>query len=90
MMDDLAENMKESRTANETIVSSAQNTSEDCMKSLSHVSSMHDIVAEMVQASASIFLGLWNQYAQRNPVGMLVFLLLGTGLFVGFAEYKTY
>ena len=57
MMDDLAENMKESRTANETIVSSAQNTSEDCMKSLSHVSSMHDIVAEMVQASASIFFG---------------------------------
>lgn len=54
MMDDLADNVRESRTANETIVSSAQNTSEDCMKSLSHVSSMHEIVAKMVQASASI------------------------------------
>ncbi|MCM1237486.1 MAG: methyl-accepting chemotaxis protein, partial [Ruminococcus flavefaciens] len=54
MMDDLAENVKESRITNETIVSSAQDTSEDCMKSLSHVSSMHDIVSEMVQASGSI------------------------------------
>ncbi len=54
MMDDLAENVKESRITNETIVSSAQNTSEDCMKSLSHVSSMHEIVSEMVQTSDSI------------------------------------
>ncbi len=54
MMDDLAENVKESKTANETIVSSAQNTSEDCMKSLAHVNSMHEIVSEMVQASGSI------------------------------------
>ena len=54
MMDDLAENVKESRITNETIVSSAQNTSEDCMKSLSHVSSMHEIVSEMVQTSSSI------------------------------------
>lgn len=54
MMDDLSENVQESKLMNETIVSSAQNTSEDCMKSLSHVSSMHDIVSEMVQVSGSI------------------------------------
>lgn len=54
MMDDLAENVRESRITNETIVSSAQNTTEDCMKSLSHVSSMHEIVSEMVQVSGSI------------------------------------
>lgn len=54
MMDELAENMQESKTTNETIVSSAQETSEDCMKSLSHVGSMHEIVSEMVQASGSI------------------------------------
>lgn len=54
MMDDLSENVQESKMTNETIVSSAQNTSEDCMKSLSHVSSMQDSVSEMVQASGSI------------------------------------
>lgn len=54
MMDCLAENMQESRLANETIVSSAQDTSADCMKSLSHVSSMHGSVMEMVRISGSI------------------------------------
>lgn len=54
MMDDLSENVQESKMTNETIVSSAQNTSEDCMKSLSHVSSMQDSVSEMVQVSGSI------------------------------------
>lgn len=54
MMDDLSENVQESKMTNETIVASAQNTSEDCTKSLSHVSSMHGIVSEMVQASGSI------------------------------------
>lgn len=54
MMDNLAENVQESKITNETIVTSAQDTSADCMKSLSHVSSMHDIVSEMVQASESI------------------------------------
>lgn len=54
MMDELAENVQESRVTNETIVSSAQDTTQDCMKSLSHVSSMHDIVDEMVQTSGSI------------------------------------
>ena len=54
MMDDLSENVRESKITNETIVDSAQNTSEDCTKSLSHVSSMHGIVSEMVQATESI------------------------------------
>ncbi len=54
MMDELAENVQESKVTNDTIVSSAQDTSEDCMKSLSHVSSMHGIVTEMVRASGSI------------------------------------
>lgn len=54
MMNDLSENVQESKITNETIVVSAQNTSEDCMKSLSHVSTMHSIVSEMVQASGSI------------------------------------
>lgn len=54
MMGDLSDNVQESKMTNQTIVDSAQNTSEDCMKSLSHVSSMHDIVSEMVQVSGSI------------------------------------
>lgn len=54
MMNALSENVQESKMTNETIVNSAQNTSEDCMKSLSHVNSMHGIVSEMVQASGSI------------------------------------
>lgn len=54
MMGDLSDNVQESKMTNKTIVDSAQNTSEDCMKSLSHVSSMHDIVSEMVQVSGSI------------------------------------
>lgn len=54
MMGDLSGNVQESKMTNQTIVDSAQNTSEDCMKSLSHVSSMHDIVSEMVQVSGSI------------------------------------
>lgn len=54
MMDDLSDNVQESKMTNQTIVDSARNTSEDCMKSLSHVSSMHDTVSEMVQASESI------------------------------------
>lgn len=54
MMDDLSDNVQESKMTNQTIVDSARNTSEDCMKSLSHVVSMHDTVSEMVQASGSI------------------------------------
>lgn len=54
MMDDLSDNVQESKMTNQTIVDSAQNTSEDCTKSLSHVSSLHDTVSEMVQASESI------------------------------------
>lgn len=54
MMDDLSENVQESKIMNETITTSAQNTSEDCMNSLSHVNSMHGIVSEMVHATGSI------------------------------------
>ncbi len=54
MMDDLAENVKESKAMNESIVSSAQNTTEDSVKSLSHVNSMHEIISEMVRVSGSI------------------------------------
>ena len=67
--DDLAENVKESRIANETIVSSAQNTSEDCMKSLSHVGSMHEIVSEMVQTSDSIDESTKNVLAISDEIG---------------------
>ena len=54
MMDELASNMQESISANETIVSSAQETSEDCGKSLDHVNSMQASVVEMVQAIGTI------------------------------------
>ena len=54
MMDELASNMQESISSNETIVSSAQETSEDCGKSLDHVNSMQVSVVEMVQAIGMI------------------------------------
>ena len=54
MMDELASNMQESISSNETIVSSAQETSEDCGKSLDHVNSMQASVVEMVQAIGTI------------------------------------
>lgn len=54
MVDELASNMKESISANETIVSSAQETSEDCGRSLEHVNAMQESVAEMVQAVGTI------------------------------------
>ena len=54
MMDELASNMQESISSNETIVSSAQETSEDCGKSLDHVNSMQESVVEMVQAIGTI------------------------------------
>ena len=54
MVDELASNMKESISANETIVSSAHETSEDCGRSLEHVNSMKESVAEMVQAVGTI------------------------------------
>lgn len=49
MTEQLAENMKESRRVNEAIVSSAQDTAEDCSRSLSHVNSMQESMGEMVQ-----------------------------------------
>ncbi len=54
MTEQLAENMKESRRVNEAIISSAQNTAEDCSKSLQHVTSMQESVGEMVQAIGMI------------------------------------
>lgn len=54
MVDELAANMQESIQANETIISSAQETSEDCGKSLKHVSSMQESVVEMVQSVGTI------------------------------------
>lgn len=49
MTEQLAENMKESRRVNKAIVSSAQDTAEDCNRSLCHVNSMQDSMGEMVQ-----------------------------------------
>ena len=54
MVDELASNMQQSISTNETIISSAQETSEDCGKSLTHVSSMQESVTEMVQAVGTI------------------------------------
>ena len=54
MMDELASNMQESISSNETIVSSAQETSEDCGKSLDHVNSMQESVVEMIHAIGTI------------------------------------
>lgn len=54
MVDELASNMQESIRANETIVDSAKKTSDDCGRSLTHVSSMKDSVAEMVKAIGTI------------------------------------
>ncbi len=54
MTEQLAENMQESRRVNEAIVSSAQDTAEDCSRSLHHVTSMQDSVGEMVQVIGMI------------------------------------
>lgn len=54
MVDELAEGMEESGRVNQAIVGSAQDTTEDCRKSLRHVNSMQESVAEMVQAVGSI------------------------------------
>lgn len=44
MTEQFAENMQESRRVNEAIVSSAQDTAEDCNRSLRHVNSMQSRV----------------------------------------------
>lgn len=54
MTEQLAENMKESRRANQSIVNSAEDTTEDCNRSLRHVNSMKDSVGEMVKSIAMI------------------------------------
>lgn len=50
MTDRLAEHIKESRRANESITDSANDTTEDCNKSLLHVQSMQDSIGEMAQS----------------------------------------
>lgn len=54
MMKKLAEDMSESRRATEAIVSSANDTLDNCAVSMSHVSSMQGTVNEMVEATSSI------------------------------------
>lgn len=54
MTEQLAENMKESRRANQSIVSSAKETTEDCSRSLQHVSGMQNSVGEMVNSISEI------------------------------------
>ncbi|MCM1385805.1 MAG: methyl-accepting chemotaxis protein [Bacillus sp. (in: Bacteria)] len=50
MTEQLAENMQESKKATRSIINSAQETTEDCNKSLLHVNSMQNSVAEMVKS----------------------------------------
>ena len=69
MVEELASNMQESISANETIVSSAQETSEDCGKSLDHVSSMQDSVVEMVQAVDTIDVATNEMLAISDDIG---------------------
>lgn len=54
MTEKLAEHMKESRRASQSIVSSAQETTEDCHRSLRHVNSMQNSVGEMVKSISMI------------------------------------
>lgn len=54
MTEQLAENMNESRRANQSIVSSAQETTEDCNRSLRHVNNMQNSVGEMVKSIGMI------------------------------------
>lgn len=54
MTEQLAGNMQESRRANQSIVDSAQDTTEDCNRSLRHVNSMQDSVREMVKSIGMI------------------------------------
>lgn len=54
MMEELAGHMQDSQKASQSIVRSAQDTSEDCQKSLLHVSSMQESVTEMVQTAETI------------------------------------
>ncbi len=54
MMEELADNMQDSQRASQKIVCSAQDTSDDCHKSLLHVNSMQDSVTEMVHTAETI------------------------------------
>ena len=54
MISKLAEDMSETQRATEAIVSSANETLDNCAVSMNHVSSMQGTVHEMVEATASI------------------------------------
>ena len=54
MMSKLADDMSETQRATEVIVSSANDTLDNCAESMNHVSSMQGTVNEMVEATASI------------------------------------
>lgn len=54
MMNKLADDMSETQRATEAIVSSANDTLDNCAESMNHVSSMQGTVNEMVEATASI------------------------------------
>lgn len=54
MMSKLAEDMSETQRATDAIVSSANETLDNCAVSMSHVSSMQGTVQEMVEATVSI------------------------------------
>ncbi len=54
VVNELEENMRESKNVNDRIVDSAQNTSEDCTNSLQHTNSMQHSIEETVHAVESI------------------------------------
>ena len=54
MTEQLVDNMNESRRVNQSIVSSAQDTTADCNRSLQHVNGMQSSVAEMVRSIGAI------------------------------------
>ncbi len=54
VVNELEENMEESKNVNDRIVDSAQNTSEDCTNSLQHTNSMQNSIEETVHAVESI------------------------------------
>lgn len=54
VVNELEENVRESKNVNDRIVDSAQNTSEDCTNSLQHTNSMKSSIEETVHAVESI------------------------------------
>lgn len=69
MVDELASNMQASINANESIVSSAQETSADCGRSMDQVSAMQESVTEMVQAVGTIDTATNEMLAITDDIG---------------------